>query len=383
MIDINTMTIAIVDDMENMCKSIRGMLKILEYGKKFFIGHNGRDALEILNQHDVDLLIMDWNMPVMKGVEALGCIREDAKLRDMPVIMVTAEANREIVAEAAESDIDAYLLKPITIQSLGEKIKAVVENANNPPPLVTSLKKARDAREAGDIKGALAYLQEACKADPSSSKPFREMGSVYFDSGEYTAAEKWLIKAAEMNRYDVFAFHLLGELYLKKNNIEKAAKYFDKAMQVSPRHVDRGIHFGKALVKKGITDKAKKVFDRALNLAGDDMELLEDVALFCMENDANDYAVHLFRSVLKVKPDRTDIMMNLGMLLEKTGKSLEALEYYNKLEKEAPDNLDVKFHMIQCFIAVDQPLRADRVVRDILKIDPGNEQARDILKALT
>lgn len=114
---------------------------------------------------------MDWNMPEMTGVELLNRIRENRELRDMPVVMVTAEANREIVAEAAESDIDAYILKPFTTKSMGDKILGVIEKANNPPLMSLHLKKARDLEEKGDVAGAIEEAMLAMEADPQSSKP--------------------------------------------------------------------------------------------------------------------------------------------------------------------------------------------------------------------
>ena len=100
MIELSTMTVVIADDIESMCKSIRGMMKVLGYGRTFFLAHNGADALKIIREQPVDLLIVDWNMPIMNGVQVLEQIREDEDLRDLPVIMVTAQANRDMVAEA-------------------------------------------------------------------------------------------------------------------------------------------------------------------------------------------------------------------------------------------------------------------------------------------
>lgn len=179
MIDLKQMSVLIVDDMENMCKSIRGMLKVLNYGSRFRFAFNGAEAWAVLQKDPMELAVVDWNMPTMTGVELLGRIREHKPLRDMPVVMVTAEANREIVAEAAESDIDAYILKPLTVKSLGDKIAEVVEKANNPPPMAFHLKQARDLEEAGDRKSAIAEINKAMAATPQSTRPMRELGKIY------------------------------------------------------------------------------------------------------------------------------------------------------------------------------------------------------------
>jgi CheY-like chemotaxis protein len=76
-IDPTDMTVLIVDDMDAMCKSIRGLLKVLSYGKQFYFAHDGVEAWSLLKKEHVDMAIVDWNMPNMTGVELLGHIRED------------------------------------------------------------------------------------------------------------------------------------------------------------------------------------------------------------------------------------------------------------------------------------------------------------------
>jgi len=212
MIDLLNMHVLIVDDMPIMCKSIRGMMRVLGFGKTFQFAFNGFDGWNLLKEAPADLAIVDWNMPQMSGIELLGCIREDRELRDMPVVMITAEANREIVAEAAESDIDAYILKPLTVKSLGDKILRVIEKANNPPPMVFHLKNARKLEENGEMDAAIEAVSMAMEAEPESSRPIRELGYLHFKKADFENAEKWLLKAANMNNLDVFAFHYLGEL---------------------------------------------------------------------------------------------------------------------------------------------------------------------------
>ena len=77
MIDLLNMHVLIVDDMENMCKSIRGMMRVLGFGKTFQVAFNGVDGWNLLKEEPADLAIIDWNMPQMSGIELLGCIRED------------------------------------------------------------------------------------------------------------------------------------------------------------------------------------------------------------------------------------------------------------------------------------------------------------------
>jgi len=382
MIDIQQMNVLIVDDMENMCKAIRGMLRVLNVGGQVYYAYNGLEAWQLLQKDGVtvDLAIIDWNMPQMTGVELLGHIREDGRLRDMPVIMVTAEANREIVAQAAESDIDAYLLKPVTVKSLEDRLRAVISKANNPPPMVLHLKKARNLEEKGNLNGAIEEVRLAIEANPTSTRPIRELGSLYFSQGNLDEAEKWLLKAAKLNSLDVIACHALGELYLKKGSMDEAVKYFDRAMQISPRHLERGLNFGKVLLDSNMTTKAMKVFNKILELADDPLSLREEIATICMEKGEFKHAAQLFTVVLQHAPNRTDIMIKLVDAYIRSGDGQKAMPYMVELQKKEDRNIKLLLIVAKAYLTLKQTARADQVLQKVFRLDPENYEAKALIK---
>lgn len=380
MIDLSSMTVLIVDDIINMCRSIHRMMTTIGYGKKFIYAHNGKEAFRVLRKEPIDLLLMDYNMPEMSGGETLSQIRSDRQLRDIPVIMITAQAYQDYVAEAAESSVDALILKPLNIKILETKISAIVEQANNPPPVVVHLKKAVKLEEAGDIDAAIREAKLAMKVDPDSSRAIRELGYYYYKKNDLKLAEEWLSKAADMNYLDVFAFHYLGEIHLKLNDIEKAQHYFGKAMQISPRHLDRGIKFAKALVQRKMIPRAIKVFKEALALDGNSVELREEIADFCIENQVNEYAADLLESIVDDVPERTDLMFKLGTTLQAAGEINRALPYLIEAENKDKENLDVKIHLAKSYLAIDKPIWAERALKRLLKIESDHEEAKNLLR---
>ncbi len=380
MIKLENMKVLIVDDSEGMRKSIRGMLMVLKYGQAFYFAGDGKEGLTVLKQEKIDLAIIDWNMPTMNGIELLERIREDRALRDMPIVMVTAEANKEIVAEAAESDIDAYMLKPLTIQSLGDKIAQVIEKVNNPSPMISHLKKARAFEEAGDIDGAISEAKKAVFADNTSSRPVRELGYYYFKKGHVNEAKKWFMHAANMNKLDVFAVHYLGQIYLQRNQIDKAAECYFQAMNISPRHIDRAVNFGKILVKKGMAGEARKVFNKALGLTDDPIGLHEQLAEYCLQNDVYPYAIELMKFVLRQVPSRHDLLFKIGRAYEDMGDRKQALPYLVEAGKKESDNIEIKLHIAQTLLELKQKLRAEGVIKAILEIDPYHSEARTLLR---
>ncbi|CBL45063.1 Chemotaxis protein CheY [gamma proteobacterium HdN1] len=120
------MKILIVDDFSTMRRIIKNLLRDLGYTNTHE-ADDGNSALPLLRSSDFDFLVTDWNMPGMTGIELLKAVRSDDKLRSLPVLMVTAEAKREQIIEAAQAGVNGYVVKPFTAQALKEKIEKIFE----------------------------------------------------------------------------------------------------------------------------------------------------------------------------------------------------------------------------------------------------------------
>ncbi len=125
------MRILIVDDFSTMRRIIRNLLADLGFNDTVE-AEDGHSALAVLRQEAVELVITDWNMPGMTGIELLRAIRADARLRALPVLMVTAEAKREQIVEAAQAGVNGYIIKPFTAQTLAEKLGRIFDRLGAP-----------------------------------------------------------------------------------------------------------------------------------------------------------------------------------------------------------------------------------------------------------
>ncbi|KFF46603.1 histidine kinase [Pseudomonas sp. BRG-100] len=120
------MKILIVDDFSTMRRIIKNLLRDLGFTNTVE-ADDGITAIPILNSGSIDFLVTDWNMPGMTGIDLLRHVRADEKLRSLPVLMVTAEAKREQIIEAAQAGVNGYVVKPFTAQALKEKIEKIFE----------------------------------------------------------------------------------------------------------------------------------------------------------------------------------------------------------------------------------------------------------------
>jgi len=116
--------ILVVDDFKTMRKIIKNILTQLGF-KNIIEADDGTTALELLKKQKVDLIISDWNMPKMNGLELLKSVRSDDNLKDIRFIMVTAEAQKESVIEAIKHGVNQYVVKPFTPETLKEKLEKV------------------------------------------------------------------------------------------------------------------------------------------------------------------------------------------------------------------------------------------------------------------
>lgn len=120
------MKILIVDDFSTMRRIIKNLLRDLGFTNTAE-ADDGLTALPMLQNGNYDFLITDWNMPGMTGIDLLKAVRADDRLKDMPILMVTAEAKRDQIVEAAQAGVNGYVVKPFTAAVLKEKIEKIFE----------------------------------------------------------------------------------------------------------------------------------------------------------------------------------------------------------------------------------------------------------------
>ena len=128
------MVFLVVDDMEGMRRILTNSLNQIGV-RTVLTAVNGADAWRIIQSQPVDVVISDWNMPVMNGLDLLKKIRESAQYANLPVLMMTAETERHHVHVAIEAGVSGYMIKPFNVGALESKIKKVIEQ---PRPKVLS-----------------------------------------------------------------------------------------------------------------------------------------------------------------------------------------------------------------------------------------------------
>lgn len=122
----DSIRILVVDDMSSVRRLVVTFLHEIGY-RHFKEATNGTEAFALLHKEPFDLVITDWNMPGMTGLEMLQAIRKAPNLKHLPVLLITAEARKENILAAARSGVSGYVVKPFTMITLGAKVEWILQ----------------------------------------------------------------------------------------------------------------------------------------------------------------------------------------------------------------------------------------------------------------
>src|SRR3989338_1921211 len=293
------MRILIVDDMANMRRTIRNMLRYVGYE---FISEaeNGEMAISKMKTERVDFIICDWNMPVMSGIEFLQKVKENEKYKDIPFLMVTAEVDATYIVQAAETDVDGYIIKPFVAKTLQEKINAMLERRANPSEIDNLINRAIEYTNNGMFKEAISLYEHALSLNPKSARIRYSIGQIYEKMGMDDKALHYYEDAYKNNPQYIKVHQNIGDLYMKKGETDKAAEVLENAVKISPNNPHRQAQLGKIYLSKGDIEKADNLFMTAIKIDPKNAGLRTEIGEAYLNNGQDDKAADAFKGTLDV-----------------------------------------------------------------------------------
>lgn len=118
------MKVLVVDDFSTMRRIVKNILRQLGFDN-IVEAEDGENAVRKLESERIDFIVSDWNMPNMSGLELLKWVRSNDEFKDLPFLMVTAEAQKENILEAVKAKVSNYIVKPFTADTLSDKIEKI------------------------------------------------------------------------------------------------------------------------------------------------------------------------------------------------------------------------------------------------------------------
>lgn len=378
----HNMSILIVDDQQRMRWTIKEMLRRMGF-QHFTEADDGDVAQEKLKTNVTDLVLCDWRMPRANGTDVLRTLREDDDLRHIPFIMITAEVSVEIVAEAGELEVDAYLLKPFTMTQLEEKIKEVFERRKNLNDIDTHLELGLTYVKANQLEKALGEYQEALKINAKSPRTLLAIGQVFERQGNDARAKDCYHQAIGLSPKFLKAHDALAKLYQKTNQPDEAIKHMQQAATISPKNVERHFQLGQALMSRGRTGEAQKIFKNVIKVAkGQYSDVSRRVGEAMLAAGLALQAEEAFKTALEANPQDIHLFNRLGIAFRKQGKFQEAVANYLQALSLDARNEALLYNLSRAYLEMGNAEKAQQVLAKALEINPDFQEARELMSTL-
>ena len=119
-----SMTVLVVDDFATMRRILKNIFRQLGF-ENVIEADDGTTALDALKKNKIDLIVSDWNMPKMTGLELLKTVRASDEYKDVPFLMVTVETQKQNVLDAVQAGVSNYVVKPFTAEQISDKLQKI------------------------------------------------------------------------------------------------------------------------------------------------------------------------------------------------------------------------------------------------------------------
>lgn len=376
------LTILIVDEQLSMRRIIKEMLRRMGY-KKFLEADDDEVALDYLRSQRVGLILCEWRMIHMAGVEVLRFVRQEEPLHNLPFIMLTTEANKDLVSLAGELDVDAYLLKPFTIVQLEDKIKAALARRLTQSSIDVHLQWGLAYLLANQINEAEASFQQAVAIDPKSPGTMLALGQAYQGQGDDQRALTYMQKALELAPKFVKAHEALARLFHKLKRPEKALRHLKEATAISPQNLERHFQLAQLLVASGQPQEAKKALNTVMKLGrGQYANMYRRVGEAMMNAGLIGEAEEAFKQALDVTSQDIHIFNRLGMAFRKQGKFQDAVANYERALGISPENEGLLYNLARAHLDAGDIAAAKRALSRAIRLNPDFKEARDLFNQL-
>ena len=308
--------VLVVDDMQTMRLLLGQSLRAAGF-TDVSQAADGESALRYLRQHACDLVLVDWNMPRMDGLELLERVRSDPDLRDVVFIMVTAETLDTRVFQAAEEKQDAYLTKPISPEKLTRRLELILEKR-------LTCARAGWLEAVGEVERALEQFMAASQNRPRAHWPLFGLGALLARQARPEEAKSCYKRILEMDPKALAAMLALGRLKESMGDAEGGQRCFRRALELNPLFFRAYDALAESLAAGGDLDGALAVLDRIMPARGaENAERQELMGRLHFAREQYAEAEDAFAKALALKPLRNPLENNLAL-----GRSRMARGFY-------------------------------------------------------
>ncbi len=373
--------VLVVEDIVPARQTVINLLSILGC-KHFHEAGDGQEALEVLGRFkDVTLIVSDWKMPRMSGVALLKEIRTHSGTKNIPFLLLTSRSESQDVAQAMDLGVSGYLVKPVTIRALEEKI-ASIQNDRGMNPESNVISHVEELLFGGQLEAAEMFLAEALNKD-NNVPPFIVYGYalVAIARQKNEEADRLLAECSQKAPFFAKALFMRSKVLESLSRLDEADECLTRACELSPRNTEYFFEHGKVLLNEKRLDKARLKFQIALNNEPQNSQLKQDIwniylDLGFVEEVQRDFAPYLYTSLT------SETLNHMGLALRKKGLVTDAIHAYRDALRNDPGNAQILYNLAMAELRLEHRKKAGKHFEAALEIDPDFESASRMLARL-
>ena len=336
--------------------------------RNILVADDGEDAWDIIQQERVDIILSDYFMPRVDGLELLSRVRRSDIYWSIPFIMITSESRKSKVIYSTEEEIDAYIVKPITSEKLNLYVSRTLRNRYSPDKFYQTINAGKIKLRLGRKEAAFESFRKASEINSTKSAPYYYMGEIMEEFNKNSEAIENYQKCNDAsNSLFVKAFDGLSRIYIKEKDYDSAAEILKKAVKVSPANIDRSINLGKCCYQAGDVEGAKESLLNASRMAGNDTDSVEKIARICFDLDLVEDAEAILRKIYDPNVREFKVFNQFGLMSKEKGEFEKAKTYYFEALKISPHSDIVNYNCAVLSIKMkDYNAAKDHLKRSLL-----------------
>jgi len=378
----------LVDASQMALDSMESQLEPLGFFRLWTAG-SADEALEVLNQRPVALMITAWKMQPISGLQLVQIVRRDAKFRELPILLLAEQLDPALEKKAREAGATAILKKPVKGELLVETVEKLLEAVIDPreEDFLQHMAEASRARREGDLEAAERAYRAALEVK-SDEKAELGLAAVLQAKGDLEGAEKAFIAALKANPGSLQAYLGLAGVYQEMGRLADALKVCAVAVGAAKKIKESGAAqavlyylMGELEIKLKHLQKALGHFDRAVELDPGNSQLPGKIGDVLMEAGFLEQAEGYYQRALELDPELAHIYNRLGIVYRRQGKHHRAISLYQKALVFHPDDEHLFYNMAVChWDRGEYPLVIARLEK-ALELNPGFKEAKQLMAA--
>ncbi len=363
-------------------RSIKSYLSRLGFTSLKEVG-DGKAAREMIADETFDLIISDWRMKNLSGLELLRLVKQDTSAGETLFILITAVTDKKSILQAVKSDIDGYIIKPFSPIQLREGIFKTFEKKMDQTArtIQSQLEKGKELKSRGKYSRALVEFRDALKIGETAEAHY-QIGDTYRRKSRSREAITYFKRAIKNDFLFFHAYQSLGDIYLAEDNYSEAADYLIKANRIDPSDIDVQLTLGGAYLKMGRRDKAEKIFKKVSKIASNSQKAMDGLCKFYIDNQCEDKAFDLIDSTLSGNSDKIKLFNRLGIIFRKNAEYGNAIKCYLKAIEIDPSDEVLRFNIAKAYFSAGDKAMAMEELRASLQIKPDFKESDDLLKKI-